>query len=289
MDIFGYIFSNRLARSRTGHTVLLLFLTVFAIGMFMPFVFAIMTAFKPVNELFLFPPRFIVRHPTTKNFTDLFNLMSGSWIPMSRYVFNTLLITVAGTFGTIIIASLCAYPVSRYQFPGNSGFFRVLQSALMYGGGVTAIPTFMIVAKTHMIDTYWAYLLPGLASPFALFIMKNFMDQMVPMEILESADMDGASEIRKFFRLVMPMSKPAWLTLTIFQVQALWGTGSSMFIYSEQLKTLNYALGQIASAGIARVGVGSAISILLLSFPLLIFIFTQSNILETMSTSGMKD
>ena len=159
----------------------------------------------------------------------------------------------------------------------------------MFSSAVTAIPSFIIMSKLHLIDTYTAVIFPAVGAPLGLFIMKQFMDQTVNLSVLESADIDGACEFVKFFKLVMPMAKPAWITLMIFTVQSLWGLGSSSYIFSEQLKTLSYALSQVQAAGIARAGVGGAITVLMMLVPLAVFIVSQSNVTETMSTSGMKD
>ena len=167
--------------------------------------------------------------------------------------------------------------------------FRSVRTTLMYSSAVTAIPSFIVISNLRLLDTYLAVILPALSLPLGLFVMKQFMDQTVPMDVLESADIDGANEIQKFFGLVMPMVKPAWLTLMIFLVQSLWAISSTPYVYSEQLKTLPYALSQLATAGVARAGVGTAATVLIMAVPLMIFILSQSSIIETMSTSGMKD
>ena len=189
----------------------------------------------------------------------------------------------------MVMTVLCAYPLSRYKFPGSGFIFTVIQTTLMFSSAVTAIPSFIIMSKLHLIDTYTAVIFPAVGAPLGLFIMKQFMDQTVNLSVLESADIDGAGEFVKFFKLVMPMAKPAWITLMIFTVQSLWGLGSSSYIFSEQLKTLSYALSQVQAAGIARAGVGGAITVLMMLVPLAVFIVSQSNVTETMSTSGMKD
>jgi ABC-type glycerol-3-phosphate transport system permease component len=282
------IFKKKVSRSIGGDIVLVVFLSLIGILMILPFVYTISTSLKPANELWLFPPRFFVIKPTLKNFSDLFSLMSDSWIPFSRYIFNTLFITAAGTLLHIVLASMCAYPLSRYKFPGSGFIFTVIQTTLMFSS-VTAIPSFIIMSKLHLIDTYTAVIFPAVGAPLGLFIMKQFMDQTVNLSVLESADIDGAGEFVKFFKLVMPMAKPAWITLMIFTVQSLWGLGSSSYIFSEQLKTLSYALSQVQAGGIARAGVGGAITVLMMLVPLAVFIVSQSNVTETMSTSGMKD
>lgn len=289
MSILRVIFKKKVSRSIGGDIVLVVFLSLIGILMILPFVYTISTSLKPANELWLFPPRFFVIKPTLKNFSDLFSLMSDSWIPFSRYIFNTVFITASGTLLHIVLASMCAYPLSRYKFPGSGFIFTVIQTTLMFSSAVTAIPSFIIMSKLHLIDTYTAVIFPAVGAPLGLFIMKQFMDQTVNLSVLESADIDGAGEFVKFFKLVMPMAKPAWITLMIFTVQSLWGLGSSSYIFSEQLKTLSYALSQVQAAGIARAGVGGAITVLMMLVPLAVFIVSQSNVTETMSTSGMKD
>ena len=280
---------SKVSRSLSGDIILILFLILLASFMVLPVVYAISTSLKPNSELWLFPPRFIVRKPTLKNYTGLFEIMSTSWVPFSRYIFNTVFITVVGCVGHIIISSLCAYPISKYKFPGSQGFFNLVQASLMFSTAVTAIPAFIIMSKIHLVDSYGALILPAMGLPLGLFLMKQFMEQTVHPAVLESADIDGAGEMRKLFRIVMPMVRPAWLTLAIFSIQSLWTIGNTPYIYSEELKTLSYAMSQVAAAGISRQGIGAAVSIVMFAVPLLFFIITQSNIVETMSASGMKD
>ena len=280
---------KRVSRSRAGDILAFLFLLLFGLLMALPFVYAVSNSLKPMNELWIFPPRFFPSHPTMTNFADLFTLMEDSWIPMSRYIFNSLLITVAGTAGHIIIASLCAYPLAKYRYPGIGVTFKIIVTSLMFNSSVTAIPNYILMSRMHLVDTYWALILPAVGGSLGLFLMKNFMQTNIPDALLESAEMDGAGEGTKFFRIVMPLVKPAWLTLIIFSVQSLWGIGSTTMIYSEQLKTLPYALSQIQASGIARAGVSAAVGVFMMILPLTVFIVTQSNIMETMSTAGIKE
>lgn len=285
----NFILKKRVSRSRWGDLLLIIFICLFTALMMFPLIFAVSMSLKPVNEFWVFPPTIFPRRPTFDNYFSLFALMTDSWVPMSRYIFNTFFITIAGTVGHIILASMAAYVLSRYKFPGSKLFFVMIKLSLMFSGAVVAVPHYLIMNKIGLIDTYAAYILPAFSGTLGLFLMKQFMDQMIPMSILESADIDGASEWLKFYKIVMPMVKPAWLTLMIFCVQDLWKVGLSPYVYSEQLKTLHYALNQVVTGGLSRQGPASAIIILLLAVPLIIFIITQSNIIETMATSGMKD
>jgi len=279
---------KRLNRSYGGDAFIVAILTVFGLFFVYPLVFAINNAFKPLNEIFLFPPKLFVQRPTLNNFQDLFILMSKSWVTFSRYIFNTLFITVVGTVGLIIVASMGAFVVSKYRFPGSKIFFQGVIITLMFSTYVTAIPNYLVMAGLGWVDTYLSVIIPAFAMPMGFFLLRQFIDT-IPDTLLEAAKVDGAKEFRIFIYIILPMIKPAWLTVMIFSVQNLWNARASVFIYSEQLKTLPYALGQIAAAGIARTGVAAAVTLFVMIVPLVMFIFAQSNVLQTMASSGIKE
>ncbi|WP_308639345.1 carbohydrate ABC transporter permease [Paenibacillus silvisoli] len=279
---------KRVNRSFSGTFWMSVFLALVASFMALPLVYAINAAFKPLDEIFLFPPTLFVRNPTTSNFIDLMTLLGQSWVPFSRYIFNTFFITGMGVLGHVLLASAAAYPLAKHKFPGSKLIFTVVVLSLMFTPQVTAIPNYMVMSWIGLIDTYWAVIVPAFAFSLGLYLMKQFMEQ-IPDALLESAKIDGANEYRIFWQIVMPNVKPAWLTLVILLFQMLWGTDGNGFIYSEQLKTLHYASNQIIFGGIARAGVGSAVALILMSVPIALFIFSQSRIIETMTTSGMKD
>ena len=278
-----------LSRSAGGDAGITVVLTILGVFMFLPMVYAISQAFKPLDELWMYPPRFFVRQPTFKNFTDLFTLMNDSWVPFSRYIFNTVFTTVMGTFGHLFIASMCAYSLAKIKFPGGKLVFKTIRSSLMFSSTVGGITSFMIMTALHLVDSYLAIIIPAWGATLGLYLMKQHMDSTVPDTVLESARLDGASEIRTYWTIAMPMVKPAWLTLIIFSFQGLWNQGSSIYIYSEQLKSINYAIGQIMAGGIKRSGASSASSVLMMMVPITVFVISQSNIIETMGSSGMKD
>ena len=278
-----------LSRSAGGDAGITFLLTILGIFMFLPMVYVISQSLKPLDELWMYPPRFIVKNPTLGNFKDLFTLMNDSWVPFSRYIFNTVFTSVGGTFGHLFIASMCAYALAKIKFPGGKAIFKTIRTSLMFHSTVTAITNFMLMSAFHMIDTYWAIIVPAWGYTLGLYLMKQFMDSSVPDTVLESARLDGASEIRTYWTIAMPMVKPAWLTLIIYSFQALWNAGASTYIYSEQLKSFNYAIGQITAGGIKRQGASAAATVLMMAVPILVFVISQSNIIETMGTSGMKD
>lgn len=278
---------TRLSRSTGGDLFIFVFLAIGAAFMALPLVFTISNAFKPLNELFLFPPQFLVRNPTMDNFYDLIVLMSQSWVPISRYLFNSLFIVIAGMLGNVVAASLAAYVLAKHDFPGRKVINEVIVLSLMFAPAVVAIPNYLTMAWLGWVNTYAAVIVPHWASTLGLYLMRNFIEAMVPDSLLEAARIDGASELRIFSQIVMPMVKPAWLTLIILVFQQLWGATGDMFIYSEELKTLPYALNQVAQGGIARQGVAAAITLVMMSIPIIVFVINQSQIVETMGTSGM--
>lgn len=279
----------RLNRSLGGNILVALILLGVGAFMFLPLLYIIVSSLKPLSEFFYFPPRFFVQNPTLKNYSDMFTVMTDTTVPFLRYLFNTLFISIVGTVGHVVIASMCAYALAKHVFPGRTIIFQVIVTSLMFNAAVMAIPSFLIVSSLHLIDTYWAYIIPAFGLPLGLYLMKQFIEQMVPDAVLESAKMDGCGEWKMIWRIVMPMVRPAWLTLIIFAFQGLWNVGASQYIFQEQLKTINYALSQILAGGIARTGVGTAVSVVMLIVPIAVFMVTQNSVVETMSTSGMKE
>ena len=275
-------------RSIWGDILLYVFLLFVAFVMAFPIIYAVSSALKPLDELFKFPPRVFPQNPTLDNFSDLFVTMGKSWVTFSRYLFNTVFITLVGTVGHLIVASMGAFVLAKYDFPGNKTFFKIVTVAMMFTGYVTQIPNYLILNKLGWIDTYWAIIIPAFASPMGLFLMKQFMEGL-PTSLIEAAKIDGANEWKVFTNIVMPNVKPAWMTLIIFSVQALWNNKASTFIYSEERKTLVYALQQIQSGGIARTGQGAAVLVVVMIVPIIIFVLSESQILETMASSGLKD
>jgi len=278
-----------LNRSKGGDAGITFMLTVMGLFMFLPMVYAISQSLKPLDELWKFPPNFIVQNPTIKNYTDLFRLMNTSWVPFSRYLFNTILISVTGTAGNLILSSMAAYALSKIKFPGRGWMFQTIVLSLMFSATAAGIANFITMSILGWVDTYWSVIVPAWGSTLGLYLMKQFMESSVSDAVLESARLDGSTEFNTFLKIAMPMVKPAWLTLIVYSFQGLWNAGASVYIYSEELKTFNYAISQILSGGIVRAGAGAASTVVMMLVPVTVFVITQSNIIETMSSSGMKD
>lgn len=279
---------KKLNRSMAGNSIMFVIMFICGIFMALPLVMIINNALKPLDELFQFPPKIFVRNPTFENFTDLFVLMNNSWVPFSRYILNTIIITGGGMVGHVICASLAAYPLAKHQFPGKDLLFSMVVLSMMFSWTVTQIPQYIIISWLHINNTYAALVLPAFSFGMGLYLMKQFMEQL-PDSLMESARLDGASEWHIFWRIVMPNVKPAWLTLAIFQFQQMWGNTGGLFLRSEELKPLQYSLQQITAGGTARAGAAAAVTFIIAAVPITFFLICQSSVLETMTTSGMKD
>ena len=286
--LFRHRKNHKLNRSRAGNALMFAVMIICGIFMAIPLVMIINNAFKPFDELFRYPPKLFVQNPTPDNFRDLMVLMNNSWVPFSRYLLNTFIIVGFGTIGHIILASMAAYPLVKIKLPGSKTLFNVVVLALMFNATVTSIPNYVIISKLGLNNTYWAIILPACASSLGLYLMKQFMEQ-IPDSLLESARLDGAGELKIYFTIVMPNVKPAWVTLAIFQFQAMWANTGSGFLRSEQFKPLQYALYQVSSGGVARQGAAAVVQLIIALIPITFFLLCQKQVIETMTTSGMKE
>ncbi len=281
------IFKPNVSRSVFGNVMVFLFLLVFGVFFAFPIVYAIITAFKPMNEILIFPPRFFVRHPTLDNFIELSYMADSFWVPLIRYIFNSVLVSVLGTVGHLLLSSMAAYPLARHPFPGHRWIKQIVVLSLLFTASVTYLPQYVVMSQLKLINTYGALILPALQSSLGLYLMMNFMGTL-PEEMLEAARIDGARETTIYWRIVMPNVKPAWLTLIIFSFQGLWKSTGGSLVYSEEMKVLPAIMEQITAGGIARAGVSSAAVLIMMLPPVLIFILSQKSVIQTMSTSGLK-
>ena len=279
---------KKVNRSIAGNSLLFGLMIIMGIAMALPLVMVINNALKPLDEFFQYPPKILVVNPTLENFTDLFTLMSDSWLPFSRYILNTIIITGSGVVGHIVFASLAAYPLAKHEFPGKNILFSIVVLSLMFSWQVTQIPNYIIISWLGINNTYLAVMLPAFAYGMGLYLMKQFMEQ-IPDSLIESCRLDGGSEWQIYRKIIMPNVKPAWLTLAIFQFQQMWSNTGSNFLRDEQLKPLQYALNQITAGGVARQGAAAAVQFILAAVPITFFLICESNIIETMTTSGIKE
>ena len=276
---------------------LMVFLHIFMIILVaftaLPIVYVVSTAFKPLDELFLFPPRFLVRRPTLKNFIDLTLALEGMTVPFLRYVFNSLLTTIITVICTVVVSSMGAYSLVKHKPPGAKTIFNIILAALMFSPHVTQIPRYMVINSMGLVNSYLALILPNIAVAYNIFLMKQFIEQF-PDELIESARLDGANEWDIFVKIVMPSLTPAWSTLVVFSFISSWNDYISPLIYitSQAKRTLPIALqtlaGGPATMSIARAGAVAAATFIMLVPVIVLFTLMQRKVMETMIHSGIK-
>ena len=280
--------SRRVSRSTAGNVLIFLMLLLVGCFMVLPFVYAIMQSLKPMSELFLFPPRFFVTSPTLDNYYMLTQQVNSTWIPFTRYLFNSVFVTACATAGQVFLCSMGAFVLSKGRIKGRNLIFSLIVTMLLFTGDTTSIPRYLIMSFLGIIDTYAAVILPSLGAPLGLFLMKQFMENGIPNSLLESARLDGASPLRTYWSIVMPIAKPVWLTLIIFSFQSIWGQEGLEYIYDESIKMLPTLFRQISAGGIARAGVAAAAAVVMMIPPIAVFVASQSKVLDTMAYSGIK-
>lgn len=281
--------NKKINGSLGGDICIFVFLTLLGLFMIFPIYYSVIQSLKPVEELFVFPPKLYVLNPTSKNFSDMFKVAASMWVPFSRYVFNSFFTTIVICICNLFVCCCAGFVLAKCKFPGCSGINKLIVTALLFSSNATWIMQFLVMAKLNMIDTYWCLILPNISTPIGLFLMRQSMST-IHDSMIEAAKVDGAGLFRICWQIVVPNSKPAIMTLIIFAFQGAWNnTAGGSLIYSEEFKTLPTIVQQIAQVGIARQGVTFASAVLLLIPPLVIFLIAQGNVMETMANSGIKD
>lgn len=281
---------KRFTRSKVGNVFYFLFLAGTGLFSVLPLIYCVTTSFKPLDEILVFPPRLIiVLRPTLQNYLTLPNLLSNLKIPLSRYIFNSLFISVVSTILYVFIAAMAAFVLAKGKLKASKVLFLIIQFALLYSSYTLAVPQYLVFSKMNIIDTYWVCILPHTASTMGVFLMKQYIDGYVPDALIEAATIDGAGYFSMFFRIVLPIVKPAWLTLTLFGFRDVWSSVPQGTIFSEQLKALPQVMAQITAGGIARTGSAMAITVIMMIPPILVYMISQSNVVEAMSSAGIKE
>ena len=280
---------RKFTRSKLGNVGYFTILVLAGLFTAFPLFYCIITSLKPLDELLIFPPKFYVSRPTVANFTILPSLLSNLQVPLSRYLFNSLFVTLVASLFSIIASSLAAFIFSKSKLKVRKGLFTSVQMMMLYNTVTLGVPQYLIFSKLHLIDTYWVYILPAIPSTVGCFLMKQFMDASINDSLLEAARIDGAGTLTIYSKVVMPIMKPAVMTVLLFTFQSMWSNQSTGTIFSEKLKTLPTVMSSVSSGGIARQGSAMAVTVIMMIPPILIFLITQSNVMETMSNSGIKE
>ena len=269
----------------------LIILIPVAIFFGLPIVYIFNHAFKPLVELFEWPPRFFVQNPTFDNFIDLFAVTSSTGIPMSRYLFNSLIITSLTVFASIVVGSLAGFALSKLEFRFKSTLLWINNIAIMFVGASVSIPRYLVIEQLGLIDSFWVHIIPGLAIPVGLFLIKQFIDQ-IPKDLIEASRVDGANNLQIYWYVILPLIKPAIATIASVAFQGVWNNTevSNLFINDESLKTFAFYMTTLTTTGNAVAGQGMAAAASLIMFipNLVIFVILQKNVMNTMIHSGIK-
>jgi ABC-type glycerol-3-phosphate transport system permease component len=280
---------NRFTRSKFGNVMILVLIISAGLFSMLPLIYAVVTSFKPIDELLIFPPTFFVRRPTTVNYVALPTLLSSLSVPLSRYIFNSIFITVVTSVLNILFSAMAAFSLSKGKWGGRGIIFMVIQFALMFNAYTLSVPQYFIFSKLGIVDTYWVYILPQLAGTLGVFLIKQYIEGYVPDALMEAAKIDGAGYGKIFWRIVMPIIKPAWLTVLLFAFPAIWSAIPNGTIFNEELKTLPQIVTQITAGGTARAGSAMAVTTIMMIPPVIVYLISQSNVVEAMSSAGIKD
>lgn len=280
--------NKRVGKSWTDDIGIFILLVLLGVFMIAPIYLAVVTSIKPVQEIFIMPPKLYAMNPTFENFRDLFLVANNSWVPFSRNVFNSFFVTIVATVLHVVFVCMASFILAKCKFPGVKLLNKLVVIALLFNSTVTYIMQYIVMARLGMINTYSALILPLISTSMGLFLMIQSVGQ-IPDAMIEAAKVDGASLMRICWGIVVPNSKPAIMTIIIFQFQAAWNSTGGNLVYNEALKTIPTVVQQIAAAGIARQGAIAASAVVLMIPPLAIFIAAQSNVMETMAHAGMKD
>lgn len=281
--------SRKYSRSKFGNFIMFLFLFIAGAYSVIPLIYSVATSFKPLDELMIFPPTLIVvRRPTGENYTILPELISNLTVPLSRYAANSIFISALGTVLNVIAASMAAFVLAKGGLKHRNIIFLVIQFSLLFNSYTLEVPRYLIYAKLHVIDTYWVYLLPFIASAMGVFLVKQYIEGYIPDALIEAAHIDGANWFKIFWRIVFPNIRPCVLTLILFTFRDLWATVPSGTVFSENLKTLPTVMSTISSGGIARSGAAMAASVIMMIPPIAVYLVSQSSIRETMGSAGIK-
>lgn len=283
---------SKLYRMDGFQKLLTLLLIVLAVFMLLPIVYIFNHAFKPYHELFVYPPTFFVREPSFQNVNELLAVTSRSTVPMIRYLFNSVFVSTLAVILVTGISALCAYPLSKHRFPGAGFVFAAILLTLMFAPEVVQIPRYLVVSELGIMNTYFAHLLPLIAMPIGVFLLKQFMDQ-IPDSLLEAARIDGASEFTVFLRIAVPVCMPAIATVAILAFQNAWGNveTSSLFMFDEEMKTFSFFLSTLTSNlanNVAMQGAAAVAALIMFVPNLIVFIILQSKVIATMAHSGIK-
>lgn len=285
MSVVGAHRARRAARQAAGSAGSYLLLYGLALLTVAPFLWMVLTSFKDLQEIFAYPPTWWPEHFTFDNYTDAFRAA-----PFGRFYFNSLLVAVVVTLGQLVTCSMAAYAFARMEFRGRDVLFYLFLGTMMVPAHVTMIPSFMILHWMGLIDSYGALILPGLASAFGTFLLRQFF-LTLPKELEEAAFIDGCGRFRVLWQIILPLARPALATLAVFTFMGVFNDflWALIVVNSQELYTVQLGLAIFRDRYSTEWGPLMAGSVVATLPVLLLFFFAQKHFIQGIALSGLKD
>ena len=260
-------------------------LTVLALAVVFPFVWMVLTAFKPENEIVKFPPKLWPEHWTTQNFTDIWQR-----IPFGRFFLNSLIFAGGVTLISLFLDSLSAYALSRLHFPGRDFLFVLILIALMLPFQVSFIPVYVTVQSFGLLNSFGGLIIPRATNAFGIFMLRQFFSTL-PKELDDAARVDGAGEFYIYSRLILPLSLPALASLAVFHFMYNWNDflWPLLITSSTDMRTLPAGLALFVGQHVVEYGVVMAGATLALLPLFVAFLFAQKYFVQGIALSGLKE
>lgn len=284
-----HIGEKRIRRLKFSSVVLMFFLLCYLFLLLLPILYVIFNAFKPLDEMFVYPPRWIPRNFTLTNFSKMSDLLSETVIPLSRYLYNSVVYCVLIVGAVSVTSFMAAFSMAKTKPKGSEKMTSILIFALSLSGPAAGVANFIIIEKIGLLNTYWAMVLPAIGSATYVFLMRQFLVNM-PDSYMEAARLDGATEWQIMWKIGFPYAKPAWATVIVYQFMTAWSdaSGPAIYISDASKQTLPVAISTIGGS-LTTQGASAALTLLMLVPSALVFIFMQTKIMTTMSFAGLKD
>lgn len=270
-----------------ARVLLYLLITVASILFIVPVAWMLVMSILPEHEIFQPVPHWIPQEPTLYNFQELFKRVEEA--PVLRWFGNSVLVASIGTFSYLLLSSMAAYAFSRLQFPGRNILFFIVLSTLIIPGQVTIIPVFLLLQKLNWFNTYYALIVPGLAGAFGVFLLRQFF-LTIPKELEEAALMDGCGRAGIYWRIILPLSKPALATLGIFSFLGSWNDFMLPLIATSEIEMRTLPVGLTIFLGrySMQYGLVMATAVIATLPVLIMFLLFQRHIIRGVVLTGLK-
>jgi len=249
-----------------------------------PFIWMISTSFKSAESVFTFPPQWIPKHPTIEQYQALFREVN-----FLQFFKNSVIVAFGITLFSLFLNSLGGFAFAKHKFPGREKIFALLLATMMVPGQITMIPVFLMLKTVGLINSYWGLIIPAGASAFGIFLMRQFITT-IPTDLIESARIDGCSEFRIYWTIILPLCKPVLAALGIFTFMGSWNAflWPLIVMIKENMYTLPVALANLSGQHATKFGLLMAGAVVVVVPVLIVFIVAQRYVIKGVAVTGLK-